>query len=385
MKRMTGRYERTTVAGEAVDSFIPLPLPPSTPVLELDETILHRLAVADAALKELDRASDFIPSLGWFLYTFVRKEAVVSSQIEGTQATLVDLLHYESEATVPPSADIQEICNYIAALAYAREEIASPNGLPISIRLLNDVHRRLMKGVRGAGKLPGEVRRSQNWIGGSRPGNARFVPPPPHSVDGLLHDLEEYIHAESEASPLVRAGLIHVQFETIHPYLDGNGRMGRLLVTLLLEKWNLLRDPLLYLSLHFKRHRAEYYRRLEAVRVEGDWEGWLDFFLDGVATIAEESLATVRELSRTVEEDRERVLHLGTTSVAALRLFDALPDHPIVTATSAMRLLEVSKPTAGRTIDRLVEAGVLVERSGRRRDRWYAYGRYLDSLRSGTE
>lgn len=385
MKRMTGRYERTTGAGEAVDAFVPLPLPPSTPVLELDEKILHRLAIADTALKELDQASGIIPSLEWFLYAFVRKEAVVSSQIEGTQATLVDLLHYELESHSPPNADIQEICNHLAALAYAREQIANPKGLPISIRLLNEVHRRLMQGVRGTNKQPGEVRRSQNWIGGSRPGNASFVPPPPHLLEDLLHELENYIHAESDDSPLVRAGLIHVQFETIHPYLDGNGRMGRLLVTLLLEKWQLLRSPLLYLSLHFKRHRAEYYQRLEAVRVEGDWEGWLDFFLDGVATIAEEALATIRDLSQTVREDRERVLHLETTSVAMLRLFDALPDHPIVTAKSVVSLLQVSKPTAGRTIDLLVEAGVLVERSGRRRDRWYAYGRYLDCLRAGTE
>lgn len=385
MRRITGRYERTTVGGEAVDSFVPLPLPPSTPVLELDEKILHRLALAEVALQQLDQASDNIPSLEWYLYAFVRKEAVISSQIEGIQATLVDLLHYESETTSPPSADIQEIRSHIGALAYAREQIASPKGLPISIRLLNEVHHRLMQGVRGADKQPGEVRRSQNWIGGSRPGNARFVPPPPHLLGDLLHALESYIHADSDASPLVRAGLIHVQFETIHPYLDGNGRMGRLLVTLLLEKWQLLRSPLLYFSLHFKRHRAEYYRRLDAVRVEGDWEGWLDFFLDGVATIAEEALATARELSQTVQEDRERVLHLETISVAALRLFDALPDHPIVTAKSVMRLLGVSKPTAGRTIDLLVEAGVLVESSGRRRDRWYAYGRYLDRLRTGTE
>ncbi len=385
MKRSTGRYERTLVAGEAVDAFVPLPLPPTTPTLVLDEKILHRLALAEAALRHLDQASDIIPSLDWFLYAFVRKEAVISSQIEGTQATLVDLLHYESETTAPPSADVQEVCNHIAALAYAREQIASPKGLPISIRLLNEVHHRLMQGVRGADKQPGEVRRSQNWIGGSRPGNASFVPPPPHLLGDLLHTLESYIHADSDTPPLVRVGLIHVQFETIHPYLDGNGRMGRLLVTLLLEKWGLLRSPLLYLSLHFKRHRAEYYRRLGAVRVEGDWEGWLDFFLDGVATIAEEAVATARDLSKTVQGDRERVLQMETTSVVALRLFDALPDHPIVTAASVMRLLEVSRPTAGRSIDLLVESGVLVESSGRRRDRWYAYGRYLDRLRAGTD
>lgn len=385
MKRTTGRYERTTIANEVVDSFIPLPLPPSTPVLELDPKLLHRLALAETALRQLDQAGDLIPSIDWFLYAFVRKEAVVSSQIEGTQSTLMDLLHFEAEKATPPNADLQEVCNHLAALAYARHEIESPNGLPISVRLLNEVHRRLMDGVRGSGKNPGEVRRSQNWIGGSRPGNASFVPPPPQVVGDLLQELEKYIHAESDAPPLVRAGLIHVQFETIHPYLDGNGRMGRLLVTLLLEKWNLLRLPLLYLSLHFKRHRAEYYRRLDAVRVEGDWEGWLDFFLDGIATIALEAVETARDLSAAVREDQERVLRLETISVVALRLFDALPNHPIVTAKSVMELLSTSKPTAGRAIELLVESGVLVERSGRQRDRWYAYGRYLDRLRSGTE
>ena len=231
-----------------------------------------------------------VPSMDWFIYAFVRKEAVISSQIEGTQATLVDLLTFEATegdaAPAPASADVEEVCNYVDALHFARAQLADPRSPPLSMRTLNATHARLMRGVRGATKMPGEVRRSQNWIGGSRPGNAAYVPPPPHALGEMLGAFETYLHGDDSLPPLVRAGLLHVQFETIHPYLDGNGRIGRLLVTLLLEHWKLLTRPLLYLSLFFKRHREDYYRRLNAVRVDGDWEGWLDFFLDGVAAEA---------------------------------------------------------------------------------------------------
>ncbi len=249
------------------------------------------------------------------------------------------------------------------------------------MRLLNGAHARLLQGTRGAGRLPGEVRRSQNWIGGSRPGNAAFVPPPPQQLPQALSDLERYIHTDDQHPPVVRAGLLHVQFEAIHPYLDGNGRIGRLL----LEHWGLLTRPLLYLSLFFKRHRAEYYRRLALVRTEGDWEGWLDFFLDGVATIAEEAVATSRDLFALVAADRQRLLGLGSASVTALRLFELLPNNPIVDSSSVMVLLETSRPTAGRALAVMVEAGVLVETPGRRRDRSFAYGAYLARMREGTE
>jgi Fic family protein len=229
------------------------------------------------------------------------------------------------------------------------------------------------------------VRRSQNWIGGSRPGNAAYVPPPPHALGEVLGAFEKYLHADDSLPPLVRAGLLHVQFETIHPYLDGNGRIGRLLVTLLLEHWKLLTKPLLYLSLFFKRHREDYYRRLNAVRIDGDWEGWLDFFLDGVATIADEAVASVRELFALVAEDRARVLANEGMSIGALRLFELLPRHPIVTVASAMKMLDTTKPTAGRAVELLVGAGVLVEMTGKRRDRSYAYRAYLDRLKVGTE
>ncbi|MCA9633213.1 MAG: Fic family protein [Myxococcales bacterium] len=253
------------------------------------------------------------------------------------------------------------------------------------MRLMNEIHARLMKGVRGAEKQPGEVRTTQNWIGGSRPGNAAFVPPPPHALGGLLGAFEKYVHAEDPLPPLIRAGLIHVQFETIHPCSDGNGRIGRLLITLLLEHWGLLTQPLLYLSLYLKKHRTEYYQRLTNVRTNGDWEGWLAFFLEGVTTIANESVASARELYGLVADDRTRTLASESTTVAALRLFELLPRHPVVSLASVTRLLNTTKPTAGRAIESLLAVGVLVETTGKKRDRTYVYERYLDRLRVGTD
>jgi Fic family protein len=382
--RSTGRYESTTITGEEVKAFVPDPLPVRDPPIKTEGHLAERLVTAEKALSRLDLATHLVPSVDWFLYAFVRKEAVLSSQIEGTQATLVDLLNFESgnERATP---DINEVCNYVDALNYAREQLASARGLPLSTRLLNETHRLLMRGVRGAGKAPGEIRRSQNWIGGSRPGNAAFVPPPPGRLPKALEMLEKYIHGKDSLPPVIRAGLVHVQFETIHPYLDGNGRIGRLLISLLFEHWHLLIHPLLYLSLFFKRHQAEYYRRLSAVRTDGDWEGWLDFFLDGVATVSDETVMTARDLFLTVSSDRERVLQESTTSVAALRLFEALPIRPMITVATAMRTLDTTKPTAGRAIEVLRAAGVLVERTGRRRDRSFVYQKYLDQLSVGTE
>ncbi len=388
-KRTTGRYERTAVGGEEVAAFVPHALPPVDPPIVVDAVLAERLRAAEQALVRLELAGEMVPSLDWFIYAFVRKEAVLSSQIEGTQATLVDLLTFEAqdggEHSAAPNADVEEVCNYLDAIAYARTQLAEPTGLPLSMRLLSETHSRLMRGVRGAEKLPGEVRRSQNWIGGSRPGNAAYVPPPPHALAEVLGAFEKYLHASDALPPLVRAGLLHVQFESIHPYLDGNGRIGRLLVTLLLEHWKLLTKPLLYLSLFFKRHREDYYRRLNNVRIDGDWEGWLDFFLDGVATIADEAVASARELFALVAVDRTRVLAHEGMSVVALRLFELLPRHPVVTVASVMKLVETTKPTAGRAVDLLVAAGVLVETTGKKRDRSFVYRSYLDRLRVGTE
>ena len=388
-QRITGDYERTSVGGEEVKAFVPRALPPRNPPVTIDAALSERLRAAEQGLLRLELAGDMVPSVDWFLYAFVRKEAVLSSQIEGTQATLVDLLAFEAEGSgeggAPPNADVEEVCNYLDALTFAREQLVEPKGLPLSMRLLNATHERLMRGGRGAQKQPGEIRRTQNWLGGSRPGNAAHVPPPAHALGKTLAAFEKYLHGNDPQPPLVRAGLLHVQFETIHPYLDGNGRLGRLLVTLLFEHWKLLTKPLLYLSLFFKRHRAEYYRRLTAVRVEGDWEGWLDFFLDGVATIADEAAVSARELFALVTADRVRLLAREEMSLAALRLFELLPRHPVVTIASVRTLLETTKPTAGRAVELLVTGGVLVETTGRRRDRSFAYQRYLEHLRVGTE
>ena len=280
---------------------------------------------------------------------------------------------------------MKQVCNYLDALAFARKEVGSAQGIPLSMRLLNEAHRRLMKQVRGSDKSPGEVRRTQNWIGGTRPGNAVYVPPPPHVLGELLGALEKYIHRKDDLPVLVRAGLLHVQFETIHPYLDGNGRIGRLLITLLLEHWKVLSQPLLYLSLFFKRHRAEYYRLLDLARTEGDFEGWLRFFMEGVGVIAEEAEETIGALFKLVIADRSKVLASRSTSIMGARLFEMLPKNPILTINRVVQLLETTKPTATKAVNTLVESGVLVETTGRRRDRTYSYAAYLDLLRTGTE
>ena len=389
MQREVGRYERTAAAGETVSAFIPDRLPPANPPLSLDAGTRDLLRSAEQKLSRLDLAGEMVPSIEWFIYAFVRKEAVLSSQIEGTQATLVDLLAFEASAegsaSAGPTSDVQEVCNYVDGLAYARRQLQSPKGLPLSMRLLNEAHRRLMKGSRGANRQPGEIRRSQNWIGGTRPGNAAFVPPPPNELGRLLADLQKYIHREDDLPPLVRAALVHVQFETIHPYLDGNGRIGRLLITLLLEHWKLLSQPLLYLSLFLKQHRAEYYRLLNAVRLEGAWEGWVAFFLEAVSTIADEAATTARDLFVVVNKDRARVLGARNSSVTAARLLEILPRRPVVTIPAIVKLLKTSKPTAAKAVSVLERLGILEEMTGRRRDRTYGYSSYLERLRAGTD
>lgn len=386
MARTTGTHEQTAVAGESVDAFLPHPLPPRRPPLDLGMDWAAGLQAAETGLTRLEAAGRMVPSLDWFVYAFVRKEAVISSQIEGTQASLDDLLAVEAEAPTKAAPEhVEEIGNYLDALGYARRQLQRKGGLPLSVRLLNGAHKRLMSGTRGQHKQPGELRRSQNWIGGTRPGNARFVPPPPHRIPELLGDLEAYLNADGKLPPLVRAGLAHVQFETIHPYLDGNGRVGRLLISLCLEEWELLSEPLLYLSLFFKRHRDEYYERLGAVRTGGDWEGWLSFFLEGVAVMANESVEMIRQLYEIVDRDRTRYLESGSATVSGARLFESLARNPIVTVKSAVRICDTTKPTAAKAIASLCAAGILEETSGRSRDRTYAYGDYLGLLREGTE
>ena len=385
MPRTTGTYRVTSVGGETVRAFIPKPLPPAAPKLLIDEHVRELLAAGQASLARLAVAGAMVPSADWFLYGFVRKEAVVSSQIEGTQATLEDVLNFEATHQTDRPDDVQEVCNYVDALTYARRELARPKGLPLSTRLLCQVHKRLMKGVRGQNKQPGQIRRSQNWIGGTRPGNAVFVPPPPEDVEEAMAALDRWLHADDPLPPLVRAGLAHVQFETIHPFLDGNGRIGRLLVTLLVEHWGLLDAPLLYLSLAFKRHRSLYYDKLSAVRTDGDWEGWVSFFLECVREAADDGVAVAQRLFTLINTDRNAVANHASATVSAIRLFDQLPKNPIVTLSRVTKLLDTTKPTALKAIRALQDAGVLRETTGKQRDRVYAYGKYLQVLTKDTD
>lgn len=379
--RPTGRYRTTTVAGESVWAFMPDPLPPLLTAGQL-QSLANLLRDAEAALARLDLAGEMIPSINWFIYAFVRKEALLSSEIEGTQATLLDVIAWEQTDQSGDSSidDIEEVTNYVAAIDHAFEQIHSKRGVPISTRLLNDCHRILMQGARGGNKQPGELRRSQNWIGGSRPGNAVFVPPPPEQVENLLGYLENYIHADDELAPLLRIGLVHAQFETIHPYLDGNGRLGRMLIALLLDHWQLLHSPLLYLSLYLKQNQADYYRLLSAIRTKGDWVGWLRFFINGIGQIAADATVSARALHARVSEDRQVLLATSGATVSAIQLFEMLPEHPVITMPLVTRLLPTSKPTAGKAIDLLIRAGVLCEVGERKRDRLYRYERYLQIL-----
>ncbi len=385
MARATGTYRETVAGGETVRAFIPHPLPPEDPPLRISGELAGLHAEAVAALGRLEVAGAMVPSAGWFLYGFTRKEALVSSQIEGTQATLMDVVQYEVTREAERPGEVEEVCNYVDALAFARSELSRENGLPLSTRLLCEAHGRLMQGVRGADRQPGSVRTTQNWIGGTRPGNASFVPPPPDVVPDALSELERWIHEDDPLPSLVRAGLAHVQFETIHPFLDGNGRIGRLLITLLVEHWELLSSPLLYLSLSLRRRQQEYYSRLDAVRTAGDWEGWTSFFLECVREAADDGVDGARRLFALLGDDRRRVAQHPAATMPTVQLFDLLPEHPVVTVSSATELLDTSKPTATRAIETLCDAGVLEEVTGRQRGRVYAYAAYLGVLAEDTE
>ena len=383
MPRTTGTSRVSRVGGaggEDVRAFVPAPLPPADPPLVLDDRLSALHAEALTAVGKLGVAGAMVPSAQWFLYGFVRKEAVVSSEIEGTQATLQDVVTFEATKQAERPDDVRDVCNYVDALTFARKEIASAKGLPLSTRLLCEAHKRLMRGVRGADKMPGEVRRSQNWIGGTRPGNARFVPPPPEVVPELMAQLEKWLHSADALPPLVKAGLAHVQFETIHPFLDGNGRIGRLLITLLLEHWGLLKSPMLYLSLALKRRQQQYYAHLTAVRDGGDWEGWTAFYLECVREAADDGVRAAERLFALLGKDRARLIAHDSVTVPAVRLLDLLPSSPVVTLPLAIELLGVSKPTVIKAIEAIEETGILKETSGKRRDRVYAYQKYLDVL-----
>ena len=380
MKRITGTYAIGTTLGEPVRAFVPNALPPIEP--SLDPGVWAGLNdAAMLALQRLSAVAGLVPSVDWLIYSAIRQEALLTSQIEGTQATLVDLFDEEAGLAISNTDDVEEVTNYLRAFQWVHSQLRSSQGLPISVRLLSEAHRRLLDGARGAGKQPGEIRRSQNWIGGTRPGNAMFVPPPAEQVGSLLADLERFIHAETTDLPaLVRVALVHAQFETIHPFLDGNGRIGRLLIAALLEHWQLLPEPLMYLSGYLKQHQAEYYRRLSAIRTDGDWEGWIGFFLEAVQNAAAKSERDVVALANLVANDRRRLLTNAKTNTMSYRLFELLPTMPRLSVDRACAVLQTTFPTASMAIKLLEELGILVEVTGQKKGRTFSYAAYIQLL-----
>lgn len=387
MARKTGAYTKVSIAGQNYLAFVPHPLPPRDPPLDLtSEEDKHLLLLAERALDQLNLIGEQLPSLSIFIYSLGRKEAVITSQIEGTQATLSDLVTAAAkEGLGEQNPDIEEITNYLRAIDFSFAEIQKTEGLPLSMRLLREAHKILMQGVRGHNKRPGEIRRDQNYISTGGAQTARYVPPPPQLLPDLLTEFERYIHRKDELPVLVRMGLLHVQFEMIHPFVDGNGRIGRLLITLLLQHWQRLSAPLLFLSLFFKRNRKEYYDRLLAVSTAGDWEGWLRYFLRGVAETATEAVNTTKRIERLIARDRTNIVNFLQSTITAVKLFEILPQHPALTVAQAAQLLEVSKPTAHSTIKILQQAGILHEITGKQRSRIFCYNAYVDLLKEGTE
>lgn len=367
-----------------VRAFVPARLPPAPPLV-IDATRGRRHDQALLACGRLDAVTSLLPEPDLFLYAYVRREALLSSQIEGTQSSLSDLLLFElDEAPGAPFDDVVEVSNYIAALEHGLQRLR--DGFPLSNRLLREMHARLLARGRGSDKQPGEFRRSQNWIGGTRPGNAAFVPPPPQRVEACMADLERFLNDDNlPFSALTKAALAHVQFETVHPFLDGNGRVGRLLIALVLHNEGVLRQPLLYLSLYFKQHRAEYYRLLDASRREGDWEAWLDFFFEGVQTTATGAVATAHRLLDLFSRDAERVRNLGRATANALRVFDVLRARPLARINELAARTGVAYPTAARAVEALARVGIVREITGRSRDRIFAYDGYISILNEGGE
>ena len=377
----TGRYVATSAGGETVRAFVPPSLPPDPPIDLL--SLMGALSAADRALGRLDGVSVLLPSHELFLYMYVRKEALLSSQIEGTQSTLTDLLRFETEVE-PGQAidDVREVSNYVDALMFGLERM---NDLPMSLRLIRDMHARLLQSGRGATQNPGEFRRTQNWVGGTRPGNALYVPPPIQELMGVLGAFELFLHErESGLPPLIKAGLLHVQFESIHPFLDGNGRIGRLLITLYLCMEGVLGMPLLYLSLYLKTHRATYYQLLQDVRERGDWEAWLRFFLEGVAETANGAFEAANRIVALFKGDRERITAEGDRVGSVLRVHELLQRSPLLSANRIVEQSGLSAPTVNTALADLERLGIVTETTGRRRGRVFSYKTYLDILSEGT-
>jgi len=380
----TGQYVTTSTVGEPVRAFVPAPLPPDPP-LAWTADLRERYDQALLALGRLDSVSILLPETRLFLYSYVRKEAVLSSQIEGTQSSLADLLLFEfDQAPGVPLDDVQEVSNYVAALDYGLQRLAS--GFPLSLRLLREMHAVLLGKGRGSDRTPGEFRHSQNWIGGTRPGNAVFVPPPPEQVMLCMGQLESFLHDQPERLPaLVKAALTHVQFETIHPFLDGNGRLGRLLITLVLCVEGVLAKPMLYLSLYFKTHRQQYYSLLDSVRQTGDWESWLAFFADAVTSTAGQAVGTAQRLLQQAEDDRTRIATFGRTAGSLLQVHHALQERPIASASWITAQSGLAPATVNMCLRQLEEAQLVHELTGRKRNRLYSYQNYLRILNEETD
>ncbi len=386
MKRTTqGYYENTTTAGEAVKAFVPAPLPP-TPPIDWTPELRDKFDEALLALGRLDSISTLLPDVSIFLYTYVRKEAVLSSMIEGTRSSLSDLLLFEmNEQPGVPLDDVKEVSNYVNALDYGLERLRS--GFPMSLRLIREIHGKLLEGgARGADKKPGAFRQSQNWIGGTRPGNAFYVPPPAHLVPDCMGALEMFLHDQPQrTSMLIKAALAHVQFESIHPFLDGNGRVGRLLITLLLVNSGALQLPMLYLSLYFKTHRQAYYDFLNKIRTDGDWETWLDFFADAVRVTAGQAVDTVRRLDALAQQDRAAIHQLGRAAGSALRIHHELLYRPICDGNRLKEKTGLTLATVNKSLDHLSDLGLVKELTGKQRYRIFSYPAYIDILNEGTE
>ncbi len=373
-----GRYQQNTVSGEPVNAFIPTPFPPSPPI-EL-ENLYALLDKANISLGRLDGISINIPDPTLFLYMYVRKEAVLSSQIEGTQSTLSDLLMFENNENVNVSIDdVTEVSNYVAAMEHGLTRIKE--GFPLSMRLIREMHSILLRTGRGEAKQPGEFRQSQNWIGGPRPGLADYVPPPWENVVDLLSDLEKFLHDEEKQIPtLIKAGLAHLQFESIHPFLDGNGRLGRLLITFILCTEGILKDPLMYLSLYFKMNKQQYCEYLQHVRKTGDWESWLAFFLTGVAQTANQAVETIKKIQRLFEADKGKIAKLGKASISTMVVHDYLKRHPITNGKRIKDACEISLPTVNVALNHLVELNIAKEITGQARNKIYQYTDYMDIM-----
>ena len=383
-RELQGHYAKVSTVGESVLAFVPAPLPPD-PSIDWTPELRSKFDKALLALGRLDSVSRLLPDTSLFLYMYVRKEAVLSSMIEGTQSSLSDLLLFEldQEPGVPLN-DVLEVSNYVRALHYGLKRLAE--GFPLSLRLIREVHGILLTKGRGSNQTPGEFRKSQNWIGGTRAGNAAFVPPPPEKMMECMGKLELFLHDKPEPTPiLLKVALAHVQFETIHPFLDGNGRLGRLLITLLLCEQDVLQQPMLYLSLYFKTHSQYYYELLNKVRITGDWEAWLDFFAEAVIVTATQAVETAQQLLDLANKDRANIIELGRAAASTVQVHRVLIEHPIATSGLIVEKTGITHATVNKALEHLVRLGIVTELTKQKRNRLFSYSRYFDIMNRGTE